>query len=75
MNMFADLDCLLSKCNEYNYTPYFGGDFNSRLGDLNTLSKSWKYIINVDTTTNKHGRMFMTDTCKRNKIYPINIQS
>ena len=71
-NMFAELDTLLSRCVEYNYTPYIGGDFNSRLGDLNILSTSWHYHKNVDQTTNKHGRTYMTDICKRNYIYPIN---
>ena len=37
--MFADLDTLTSRCIEYDYTPFIGGDFNSRLGDLNDLSQ------------------------------------
>ena len=54
------------------YIIFIGGDFNSRLGDLNLLSESWHYSKNVDVTTNVHGRTFMTDVCKRNDIYPIN---
>ena len=71
-NMFAELDSLLSRCIECDYIPFIGGDFNSRLGDLNLLSKSWHYSKNVDVTTNIHGRTFMTDVCKRNDTYPIN---
>ena len=70
--MFADLNTLLSRCREYNYISYIGGDFNARLGDLNNLSKlSWYYNDNSDTTTNKHGITYMTDICKRNNTYPI----
>ena len=68
-NMFAELDSLLSRCIECDYIPFIGGDFNSRLGDLNLLSKSWHYSKNVDVATNVHGRTFMTDICKRNDIY------
>ena len=71
-NMFADLDTLLSRCVEYNYIPYIGGDFNPRLGDLNMLSASWHNNKNFDVSTNKHGRTYLTDICKRNDIYPIN---
>ena len=71
INMFAELDLLLHKCTEWHLTPYVGGDFNSRLGDLNLLG-TWKYNMNVDTTTNKHGRSYMMDVCKRYKLYPVN---
>ena len=70
--MFAEVDSLLSHCIEYNYIPYIGGDFNSRLGDLNLLSNTWHYSENVDAVTNKHGRTFMMGVCKRNDIFPIN---
>ena len=70
--MFADPYSLISNCTERDFTPYIGGDFNARLGDLNLLSKSWKYMSNVDINTNKHGRSYMTDICKENNVFPIN---
>ena len=66
------MDSLLSDCIACNYTPFIGGDFNCRLGDLNLLSKNWYYNKNVDTNTNLHGRTFMAGICRRNAIYPIN---
>ena len=71
-SMCAQLASILSHCVECNYIPYIGGDFNARLGNWNLLSKSWHYSNNIDTITNKYGRTFMTDICKRNNIYPIN---
>ena len=47
-SMFADLDTLMCHCIECDYTPFIGGDFNTRFGDLNELSQSWHYNINVD---------------------------
>ena len=71
--MFTDVDQMFSKCHENGYIPFIGGDFNSRLGNLNNISsKTWKYEDNCDVITNKHGRTFMVDICKRNKIYPVN---
>ena len=71
--MFTDVDQMLSKCRENGYTPFIGGDFNSRLGDLNKLTpNTWKYEDNCDRITNKHGRTLMSDICKKNKVYPIN---
>ena len=71
--MFADFDQELLKCCEHGYIPFIGGDFNSRLGNLNTIApNTWKYEDNCDITTNNHGRTLLNDICKRNKIYPIN---
>ena len=70
--MFAELDSLLVRCDENDYIPYIGGDFNSRLGDFNLLCSSCHYESNVDKTTNSHGRIFMADICKRNNVYPLN---
>ena len=70
--MFAELDSLLVRCDENDYIPYIGGDFNSRLGDFNLLCSSWHYESNVDRTTNSHGRIFMADICKRNNVHPLN---
>ena len=71
-NMFADVDAMLTKCVQNGYIPFFGGDFNSRLGNLNELASTWKYEDNCDTRSNSHGRTLMTDICKRNKMYPVN---
>ena len=57
LQMFADVDNLLARCNSCNYIPFIGGDFNTRMGDLNNLALSWKYETNSDSTTNKHGRI------------------
>ena len=71
-NMFADLDTLLLRCTEHNFIPFIGGDFNARMGDFNELSTLLHYQKNVDMKTNKHGRLYMTDICKRNNVYPVN---
>ena len=70
--MFAAIDVLFSKCCLKGYIPFIGGDFNARMGDLNTLDKSWKYEYNCDEITNNHGKIYMSDIRKRKKIYPIN---
>ena len=39
-------------------TTFIGGDFNSRLGDLNELSGrtlKWRYEANIDPIVNAHG--------------------
>ena len=44
--------------NDKGYTPFIGGDFNSRLGDLNELSErtlKWRYEVNIDHVINSHG--------------------
>ena len=72
IKIFADIDVLFSKCCLKGYIPFIGGDFNARMGDLNTLDKSWKYEYNCDEITNNHGKIYMLDIMKRNEIYPIN---
>ena len=63
---------MFSKCHENGYTLFIG-DFNSMLGNLyNISSKTWKYEDHFYVITNIHGRTFMVDICKRNKIYPVN---
>ena len=71
-SMFGDLNTRMTQCIERDYTPYIGDDFNSRLGNLNLLSKSWHYDIDIDHFRNKHGRTYMSDICRKNGIYPIN---
>ena len=73
LELFANIDVLLSRCREINYVLFIGGDFNVRLGDLNNLStKSGIYENNCDKTANKHERTYMTDICRRNKVSPVN---
>ena len=59
---------------EHGFTPYIGGDYNARLGDLNILSQrlmKWRYTINVDTVTNSHGRL-LAGVCELHNILPLN---
>ena len=56
---------LLRKCNQCNYTPFIGGDFNSILGDMNNLAPSWRYETNRDEPTNKHGGIYTRDNYKK----------
>ena len=71
MKMFADLDTLLVNIQENGYIPFIDGDFNARLGDLNKLETCWIYEDNCDVTSNRHGRMYISDICNRNKMFPI----
>ena len=59
---------------EHGFTPYIGGDYNARLGDLNILSQrlmKWRYALNVDTVTNSHGRL-LAGVCELHNILPLN---
>ncbi len=53
--------------------PFIGGDFNSRVNDLNTLvpELEWQYDDNVDTISNAHGINFM-DLCRTSLVLPLN---
>ena len=56
------------------FTPDVGGDFNSRLGDLNELSQmtlKWRYDANVDTVSNSHGAQ-LKGICELHQILPLN---
>ena len=56
------------------FIPYIGGDFNSRLGDINTLSQKilkWRFQENVDVITNSHGRQLIS-ICELHNILPLN---
>ena len=66
--------------NEANYWmtkgfhPYIGGDFNSRIGDLNVISKkslNWRYTDNCDSGINDN-KIFFTDMCDILNILPLN---
>ena len=73
LTMFSQIDSILVDCKRYNYTPFIGGDFNSRIGDINLISpRTWTYETNYDTVVNKHGRIYMSDLCRRNNVYPLN---
>lgn len=69
---FARLCELLLKCREKGLTPFLGGDFNSRLGELNNLPCRWTYLPNCDTTQNNYGKTYFVDMCTTCKICPIN---
>ena len=48
------------------YLPYIGGDFNSNVGDLKTLSEKslkWRYNTNADPNINSHSTHF-TNVCE-----------
>ena len=66
--------------NEMNYWlskglhPYVGGDFNSRIGNINDISlKSlkWIYAENVDSGTNLNKNHF-SNMCEVLKVLPLN---
>ena len=66
--------------NEINYWtgkgfhPYIGGDFNSRVGDLNIISAeslNWRYTQNADPNVNPTKQHF-SDMCEVLKILPLN---
>ena len=69
---FARLCDLLLKCRDKGLTPFLGGDFNSRLGELNNLPCRWKYLPNCDTNQNNYGKTYFVDMCTTCKICPIN---
>ena len=74
LHMFAEVGALLADCNQKGLTPYVGGDFNSRPGDLHLINSdiAWTYESNIDTKTNKHGKTFFRDLCCAGKVKPIN---
>ena len=60
--------------NDKGYTPFIGGDFNSRLGDLNELSErtlKWRYEVNIDHVINSNG-VQLKGVCKLHKMLPLN---
>ena len=59
INDFGILSEEISHWINQDFIPYIGGDFNSRLGDINAISQKslkWRYQQNVDIITNNHGR-------------------
>ena len=68
--LISDMNYWLMK----GYHPIVGGDFNSRVGNINEISKTsldWKYQMNVDSVINENGKRFAT-MCEFLKIQPIN---
>ena len=56
------------------FITYIGGDFNSRIDDINDISQKslkWRYQQNVDTITNNHGRQ-LASICELHNILPLN---
>ena len=55
-------------------TPFVGGDFNSKLGDIAELSSKtlkWRYEMNIDTGKNQHGKE-LAGIWEIHKILPLN---
>ena len=72
-SMFNDLSNLLMYANDKNLTPIMGGDINCRFGNLNTAFKNRKsYTMNIDITSNHHGRTYGIDLCNSTNLIPIN---
>ena len=73
-SMFANITKLIEDSHAKGLIPYLGDDFNSHLGDINLLipGSSWKYLKNVDSVTNRHGRTFFKDMRITADIKPIN---
>ena len=65
-----EIDFWMSK----GYTPYIGGDFNSRIGNIGSFSSkslNWKYEENIDKGDNGNRSSFR-DMCEVMNILPIN---
>ena len=69
---FARLSELLLECRKNGFTPFLGGDFNSRIGNMNDIPGRWNYLPNCDSFVNNYGRTYFTDMCSMCKMHPIN---
>ena len=68
--LFQDIDFWISN----GFVPFLGGDFNARVGDLNSFSDrsiKWRYDTNVDLIVNEHGKSLI-NLCHLLKILPVN---
>ena len=57
---FGTLSEEISYWLNHGFIPYMGGDYNSRLGDLNKMAHKtlkWRFASNVDVVINSHGRL------------------
>ena len=71
---FGELIDDISYWMDKDYTPFIGGDFNSRPGDLNIIgmnSLKWRFSQNIDTFVNTNGRYIAT-MCQHLKLLPLN---
>ena len=71
---FGELIDDISYWMDKGYTPFIGGDFNSRPGDLNIIgmnSLKWRFSQNIDTFVNTNGRYIAT-MCQHLKLLPLN---
>ena len=71
---------LLDRINEVNYWiakglhPYVGGDFNNRIGNMNSISDKslkWRCSENVDKDSNSN-KCHFTSMCEMLKVLPLN---
>ena len=72
--MFGELSSYILSLREKDLIPVMGGDINCRYGDLNHTfhEQNLSYSLNVDQTTNHHGRTYGPDMCNSCNIFPIN---
>ena len=64
----------ISYWTEKSCTPFIGGDYNSRLGNLNELSTKtlgWRYKENIDPILNAHG-VKLRNICEVHNVLPLN---
>ncbi len=74
LNDFGILSEEISYWINNGFVLYMGGDYNSRLGDINIISQKtlkWRYKQNIDTTINCHGRQ-LAGICELHKLLPLN---
>ena len=69
---FARLNTLLMENLRKGVIPFIGGDFNSRIGNMEDLRNNWTYFPNCDTTVNNYGKTYFIDLCRTCKINPVN---
>ena len=69
---FARLSILLKDCQKKKITPFIGGDFNSRPGNLKDLPLQWNYNENSDKNTNSYGETYFHDLCTVGRVMPVN---
>ena len=63
---YEDTDCgsVVTEINDWlekGYVSYIGGDFNSRLGNINEISEKslkWTFSENIDRGINSHRKLF-----------------
>ena len=78
-NNFSDTDYAelirdIKYWTDKGYQPYIGGDFNSRIGDINQISAKslkWNFMENVDDKSNNHGKLF-SNMCEILKVLLLN---